>query len=130
MWAPSLLRWSSRKATSIPAIQVQNETMRFCQLANTCYLFLFRCCVAGYLQGKVNVGKVDGPGNRALGNRFGVKVGAERKNLMLSKMLVFIFAILVATAAAAAAAAAATAASARNEASSYTLWVYLWCRCC
>ena len=41
---------------------------------------------------------------------------------MLSKTLVFIFAILVATAAAAAAAAAA--ASASNEASSYPLLVY------
>lgn len=38
-----------------------------------------------FAQGQVNVGKVDATSNKALVKRFGVKVGARRKQLALSR---------------------------------------------
>ena len=46
------------------------------------------CVLRGrFLQGQVNVGRVEVPSNESLGKRFDVKVGADRKQIVLAKVL-------------------------------------------
>lgn len=55
------------------------------QLAHViCVLCVFR---GRFLQGQVNVGRVEVPSNESLGKRFDVKVGADRKQIVPAKVL-------------------------------------------
>lgn len=72
-----------RKRTPNDTSRNQNEAF-LSALSHAPLLFSLGCRFLS-AQGKVNVGKVDGTGNKTLGKRFGVKVGARRKQLALSR---------------------------------------------